>query len=337
MLRLISINKELIAIASIPIMFSIMIFSIPSEINIPTQFYKAVSLDLLITIPVIYFVLIRKSKISKITIIPVLIIGLLVGYFVIPKGHHDYLDVFRKFILPIIELSVISFVIYKVRTILKSYLIHKDKQLDFYDALIRSCHEILPHFIAHAFATEIAVVYYGFINYSQAKYSEREFSYHKSSGSMALFGALVFIIGIETFAVHMMLHTWSATMAWFLSALSVYGGIQFLGFARSMSKRPIVLMDQSLLLRYGILSNAEILYEDILRVELSRKSIDGIKSTIKLSPLGDLEMHNVILHLKKQNEISGFYGIKKGFMQIAFYVDDKIVFQEQLNQKLQLK
>jgi len=56
------------------------------------------------------------------------------------------------------------------------------------------------------------------------------------------------------------------------------------------------------------------------------KDIDPKEKTIALSPLGSLESHNVLIHLKKEQKLFGPYGIKKQFQSIVLYLDEKEKF-----------
>jgi len=71
--------------------------------------------------------------------------------------------------------------------------------------------------------------------------------------------------------------------------------------------------------------------KDIDQIELSSKDIELDKNTRKLSFLGELESHNIIIHLKKENELIGLYGIKRKYRNLAFYLDDKIEFKNRIN------
>ncbi|WP_445955840.1 hypothetical protein [Yeosuana sp.] len=138
------------------------------------------------------------------------------------------------------------------------------------------------------------------------------------------------IIGIETVALHFLLARWSIVAAWILTALSVYTAIQVFGFAKSLSKRPISINKDSLTLKYGILNEVEIPFSDIDKVELSRKSLEKNELTKTLSPLGELESHNVIIHLKKENELVGLYGMKKRFNLLGLHIDEPKEFNERM-------
>ncbi|WP_422361048.1 hypothetical protein [Reichenbachiella sp.] len=290
----------------------------------------AITADLLITIPLVYFLLIRNSSISKITVIPMMILGLVLGGYLLPKENQNYLDLFKTWALPVIELTVMTFVVIKVRMAIKGFKRLKSGSADFFTILKKTCAEFLPKRLVLPFATEVAVIYYGFIRWKSHKPAENEFTYHKTSGTPALFGAVIFVIGIETLALHILLEGWNQWVAWILSILSVYTALQVFGFAKSLGQRPIVFDTDSLILHYGILNEVKIPFEHIDSIELSGKSIDRLPMAKTLSPIGDLEGHNVILYLKEESTLSGLYGLKQRFKILALYVDNKNEFVSKL-------
>ncbi|MEM9549208.1 MAG: hypothetical protein AAGA77_24690 [Bacteroidota bacterium] len=287
-------------------------------------------LDLLGTFPLIYFLIIRKTRIPNVTVIPMIILGMLVGYAVLPEDQHYPLDVFKDFILPILELFILSFVLFKVYGAVKLYKSKKTSGVDFYDVLKETCHEIVPERLADLLISEISVIYYGFFNWKSPVLSENEFSYHKRSGSPSLFGALIFIVMVETIAVHVVLMKWSPLAALILSILSVYTGLQLLGFGRSLSKRPIYIEGDKLILRYGMMNESTIAICDIESVELSRKALKYDDEVRKFSILGDLESHNVVIKCKRPQQMRGIYGMNRSFRTLALHVDEKERFAVKL-------
>ncbi len=295
----------------------------------------AITADLLLTVPLVYFLLIRKSEIPKTTVIPVMIIGLLVGTYFLPQESQTYLSIFKTWALPVIEISILTFVIIKVRSGIRKYKGLKGSTPDFFNALKSTCYEILPKRLVLPFATEVAVFYYGFINWKTTEVRENEYTYHKKSGTPALFYAFILIISIETIAFHFLLTRWSFIAAWILTAVSIYTAIQVFGFAKSLAKRPISINKDSLTLKYGILNEVEIPFSDIDKIELSRKSLEKHKLTRTLSPLGEIESHNVIISLKKENELIGLYGMKKKFNRLGLHIDEPKEFKEKMENALQ--
>ena len=334
--RTILLNRNLINFG-IPLgLLAILIFLIKSSFMKGNDTLSlAITADLLLTVPLVYFLLIRKSQIPKTTVIPVMVIGLLIGSYFLPKESQTYLELFKNWALPVIELSILTFVIIKVRSAIRKYKGLKGSTPDFFNALKSTCYEILPKKLVLPFATEVAVFYYGFINWKTRAVRENEYTYHKKSGTPSLFYAFILIIGVETIAIHFLLTRWSLIAAWILTALSIYTVIQVFGFAKSLTQRPISINQESLTLKYGILNEVEIPFSDIDKIELSRKSLAKDKLTKTLSPLGELESHNVIIHLKKENELVGLYGMKKKFNVLGLHIDEPKEFNGKMENALQ--
>lgn len=299
----------------------------------PNALSIGITIDLLFTIPMVYLLLIKKRNIPKTTIVPFFVLGIVVASYIIPKEHQSILDWAKNWVFPLLELGVVTFVIYKVRKALLRLKQHTKLKPDFFSALKETCHEILPKRIAILLSIELAVFYYGFIYWKKRVLAKNEFTYHRNSGSIGLLIGLIGIIGIETYVLHILLLKWNTIAAWIVTGLSVYSGIQILGFLKSIIKRPTYIEDNILYLRYGILSEATIVIDNIESIELSSKDIELNAETRKLSPLGNLENHNVIITLKEENILYGLYGIKKSFKQLAFYIDNKEEFKIQLEAK----
>lgn len=337
MRKSLSLQKNLI-IFGIP--FSIiaaMIFIAKSSIfnENPSNLSTGITFDLLLTVPFVYFLLIRKTNIPKTTVVPFIIIGIVTCSLILPTENQYYLNLFKTWVLPIVEVSILSFVIFNIRKAIKRYNLNKTESFDFFTTLKNTCYEILPRAAAIPAVTEISVFYYGFIYWRKRKLKENEFSYHKNSGTISLLIAIVFIIGIETVVLHVLLVKWSAIVAWVLTFLSIYSGIQIFGFLKSMLKRPISIEKNRLYLRYGIMNETSIEIDNIESIVLSTKDIEPNKETRRLSILGELEGHNIIIRLKKENTLFGLYGIKRKYKVLALYVDEKAKFQERINNALQ--
>ena len=313
-------------------------------------FDLAISIDFVITIPIIYFLIIRKTRIPNLTALTLMIAGLFLGLHFLPKEHQNYLEIFKTYFFPVIELGVLSIIIWKVTKAITKYKNLKSNAVekisfDFFTILKNSCKEILPKLPATLLATEIAVIYYAIINWKTYKINpKKEFTYHATSGTIGLLGALVFIIAIETIALHLLLAEWNSTIAWVLTVLSIYTGFQLLAFAKSFLKRPIMIENDTLYLRYGIMSETEIELKNIKSIEISEKPLEELKEIEKnknsklyqkLSPLGNLEQHNILIQLHKKVKLNGIYGINKEFEVLAFHVDEKVNFTNQIQDNIE--
>ncbi|MBQ4804579.1 hypothetical protein J8L88_17090 [Aquimarina sp. MMG015] len=330
--RTLNLQKSL-AILGIPVLI-IVVMILLTKSSIFTKNSNSLSIaitfDLLLTVPFIYFLQIRKTNIPKITILSFVIIGMVVCTIIIPSNNQYYLDLFKAWIFPVLELSIVSYVIYKLTRFIKRYKVNKNGSVDFFTVLKDTCREILPKAAVIPVVTEIAVFYYGFIYWKKRNLSKNEFSYHKNSGTISLLIALIVIIGIETVVFHILLAKWNLAAAWILTFLSIYSGIQIIGFIKSMYKRPISIENNKLFLRYGIMNETIIELCNIDSIEISSKDIELDKITRKLSFLGALENHNMIIRLKEENTLIGLYGIKRTYKNLAIHIDDKNEFKNRI-------
>ena len=262
-------NKQflLLFIPALLLLGLIFLIQSPYFVTQSTTLTLAISIDFVFTIPIIYFFVIRKIKIPNSTVITLIMAGVFLGLYFLPKENQSYLLLFKTYFFPILELGVLSVIIWKIRMAIKKYKSLKvdlngnqvETTFDFVTILKKSCEETLPKRLASLFSTEIATVYYALFAWNKAKInSTKEFTYHTTSGTLGLLGALIFIIAVETIAIHLLLAEWNLTIAWILSILSIYTGFQLLAFAKSFSKRPFLIENDILYLRYGIMSDEPI-------------------------------------------------------------------------------
>lgn len=295
-----------------------------------------ITYDLTFMAPLLYFLLIRKTRIPNTTVVPFFIANLALASYLLPPQLHFHLDLIKQFIVPLVELSVLGFVIYKVAKVRQHYRQNKTTHFDFFSMLKKALMPLMPSSVVNAFATELGVFYYGFIHWKKLVTGPHQFSYHKKSGTQLLLGVLLFMVGVESFVLHILLAQWSIVAAWILTGLSIYSAIQFLGFARSLSKRPILLTETQLLLHYGIMSEVILDFDNIAAITLLNKPFKTDQQKRLLSPLGSLEKPNISITLKSSRKLTGLYGFKKNFQTIGFHVDDVTQFKQALEGKLVL-
>lgn len=297
---------------------------------------NAIVLDLLITVPLVYFLIIRKRDVPKITVLSLFVVGIIVASLVIPMEHQFLLSQIKAIALPLAEFGILSFVGLKVYQTVRAYRAQDNTTADFYTAVTKACKEALPSPLNKAAATEIAMVYYALFAPRKRPLQAHEFSYHIKSGTPALLSAFMFIILVEVFVLHILVQQWSPLAAWILTALSVYSCLQVFALVRAIKQRPIVLdtAKQALVLRFGFFSETTISIGAIKSVELSTGMLPEDKSIISLSPIGALTPHNVVVHLKEAATLQQLYGMEKTYKALAFYVDDKERFTKQLKELL---
>lgn len=291
---------------------------------------EAVSIDLMLTVPLAWYLVIRKRSIPKITVVPISIICLLIGYQIVPENRHVILDGYQNFVLPFVELGVLSFVIYNVIRFQKATKAKRNGDGDFFDAITAVTSEMAPGKLAPFLALEISMLYYAFSFKKGKTLDSNAFAYHKESGVRALYGAIVFIILVETVALHFLLVGWSPTFAWVLTILSLYTGLQFLAFARSMGMRPMKIENNTLEFRLGTFAQGSIPLDKIAKAYKHTSDLPEDKSVRKLGLLGELESHNVVLEFTEPITFTRLYGKKEEHTKIAFWIDNPSALLERI-------
>ena len=290
--------------------------------------------DFTLTIPIIYFLIVRKTNVPNITVVPVFIIGTVIASNVIPADQQFYLNQIKTWVIPIVELGVLSFVLYKVRQINLAFKQEQAVVTSFYDTLKKAVSGVLPKPVDAFLATEIATFYYGFFHWKKYNFKSKEFSYHKENGAIALFYVIIGLVIVETSIIHLLIMRWNELAAWILSGLSIYTGLQLFGFVRSMSKLPTAMYENHVMLRYGLMAQLKVDYRQIKSIEVNSKDLEEKSPIKKLSILGDLEAHNFVIHFKETLTISGLYGIKKSCNGVALHIDKQEAFSEALKAKI---
>lgn len=292
----------------------------------------AFTIDFLITVPFVHYLLIRKTKRSKFTVFTFFVLGLVTATVFLPADASRYLSQFKFWVLPFIELTVLSLVIRKVVQVRRAFRKGDTvESKDFLQTLKMATKAVLPPVVSGIFATEISLFYYIFKGRYKAL-SEKEFTYHKRTGTVATLSIFLFLIALETFLLHLVISRWNLTVAWVLTAISAYTWLQVLGIIRSVANRRIRFEKEGLHLNYGLMSDVTIPYDLIEVVEEKNRGLEFKDGTRQISPLGELEKYNMVIRLSASVEMELMYGMKRKCDTIAFFVDEKEKFAEALKE-----
>ena len=296
----------------------------------PSELSLGILLDLLITIPVLYYLIIRKTKIPNFTTIHVFIIGVIIASLIIPIEHQELLTKVKHIAIPIIEFGVIGMVVYKMTSLRNAF--QETSGNDFYDKLLIACQEIFPSRMGSLLATEIAVGYYLFSNPKKNINNELEFTYFKKSGIRTVLVVLLSLLIAETFVVHLLIAHWSPTLAWVISFLGVYTMLQIIAILRSMNKRLISINyeTEELNLRYGFGCQTKIPFTSIKKIEKYHYQINNDKNHLSLSLFDLIDTNNLTIHLNDENTLNKIYGIDKKYRSISLFVDEKDRFVKKI-------
>lgn len=301
--------------------------------SFPEQLSTAITLDFLLTIPLVYFLIIRKKSINKLSVLSVAVLGLLFAGFILPYNHQSLLQQIRPIAIPLIELTVFVVIGVKVRQVIRSARNLTESNLDFFDIVQQATQEALPGRMSGLLNTEIGSIYYGLITWKKRELQENEYSYHQKSGILYTLFAIVFLAMVELFIAHILIVRWNPVVAWLLTALSFYGALQLFALGKSITRRPVRIDQKSNLLhlKYGFFREAEIPLSAIREIEQTGRTNEEDDSWGRFSPLGFIDSHNLVLHLNSPIELRGIYGTTKSYQAVAIFIDQKEKFCSTIN------
>lgn len=287
--------------------------------------HNAIAIDLMLTVPAIYLLIIYRRRVSNMTMVPVAVGGYVLGSIILPRETIT-LTYAGTYVLPLVELGLIAYLIYNVRRLRKAYRTERLKHPSPVQALKETFAQIYPRKLSAFLSYELSLLYFAFAP-NRVKNRTEGFSYG-GSGANAIYITVLFLVIVETGVIHLLLVSYSPMLAWTLSALSIYSGIIILGIMRSRFMLPVIIRNDTILLRYGIWRSVSINTEDIEEVSLKSDNL-----ALSLSPLGELEEHNITVYLKKTCTIDGLYGLDTSAKSLTFYLDNPEEFIQWLNKQ----
>ncbi len=267
----------------------------PRSLAHPDLVGAASLFDLTVTISVaFYLLLVRRGYASPFTLIALAACSLRASAYLMPTVGSQ--SIWLRWLGLPLELLVIA----KVATKLRSKPDGEDTLTRIRSAVAAA----IPYrTVAAAVATEVAVVYYALFSWRSKPEERRDavaFSYAEASG-YSTFGLLL-VLGIlcEALPLHFVLLRFSHAAAWVWTAFDGYALLWALAILRSTKLRSILVSDESLHVRIGIFSEANIPLSDIAGcVQISPgaalpKSSTYWKTTVLGEPQHLIELHRPV-------------------------------------------
>ena len=292
---------------------------------------NAILADMLITAPLLYFLAIRKSNVSRWTVVRVFILCLLAAGLILNNPANELFHFIKFWVSPIIEAGLIFFI---VRKFYLAGLHAKTSGVNNIDFLFH-CRKMMKEVTGsekagNILSSEIAVFYYAIGGRKYNAIDQQEtFSAYRENGIILVLGTFLSLFVIETIGVHFLLSLWKTTIAWIFTALSFYTCLQLFAHIRAIGSRPCRINSTSVELHNGLAADAIIDFDNIEEAILSKKTpAEGLQ--VKLALLNGLEPHNVFIRLKNPVTVTKVFGIQKNADTILFYVDCPAKFIQSL-------
>ena len=178
--------------------------------------------DLLITAPLVYFLAIRKSNVSKLTVIRIFMAGLLLAGVILRAHSNPILQIIKTWISPVIELYVILIICRRFYIANKKAKAANENKVDFLMHCRRVMFRVLGNEkMANIVSSEVAAIYYCLFGAKEKSIDyQTKFTSYKENGLPLILSVILSIFLIETTGVHFLLSLWSKSIAWTITGLS---------------------------------------------------------------------------------------------------------------------
>ncbi|MCM3600975.1 hypothetical protein M3175_09550 [Robertmurraya korlensis] len=158
----------------------------------------------------------------------------------------------------------------------------------------------------------------------------QQFTYHKKSGYTGFIIAMICVCMLETVGVSYLLYKWSPVLHWIHLFLSVSTILFLILDLRAVSKNPIILQNEELVINVGLRPAVHIQLPTILEIKSGKLNFENDrknKEVLDLSLLGfDEPTFELVLAEPMQFK-------NKSIQRIFFTVDDERAFYELVNQR----
>ena len=295
-------------------------------------FTKALSFDLLIGIPVLYFLLQRIKKLDLKKVLKVFTLCLFVSTLLIPDSNLWIVTLTQTILYPLLKIYLVYKVIYKLIQLVREYRVHS-LELNGFELYATTLRNTFSGKLGEILQMEFSVIYFLFSTKRKTQYKENEYGYTKIKGTVEMVYAFIFIIALETIVAHLLIAKLSILVAFVCTYSSLYLIILFISILKSRKHFPIIVEDKFLLLQYGFINKSIVKYTDIQKIEQTSRSNNDI---MKLSAFKGVENHNLIIHFKSPQLITKVFGIQREYNSIGLFVDDPERFLLQLDTKQNL-
>lgn len=311
------------------------ITSILAQTPAPATVATALTLDLTLGVPLLYYLLlVRRKGWPVLTVVPVFLLSLLAASALIPAEHQALLHVLRYLVAPL-EVGLLGAVGYIVVRTARRFR-RSPAEADVLARLQASLRATIPvRRVAEILAFEIALIYYACFSWRAPSESSprHAFSYHRRSGYGAVVGGILFVLLLETIALHVLLHLWSPPLAWILTGLSLYGVLWMVGDFQAVRQRPLIVADDTLHVRTGLRWTVDIPFEAVAWIRTAKHAPH--RDTPGYLDASLLRRPTHWIALKQPLGASGLYGLRRDVTLIGLAPDDPDAFEAALAERFE--
>lgn len=292
----------------------------------PDLLSVGIALDLTVTSAlVVYLLVLRPERRSPAFLVPVFAGGLAMAHAILPAGASLGLWVVA-FLGLAVEAGAATLTVLRLRTAVRGARRALRDGASFVAALEAGLVQAVgAPWIAAALAREIGAVRFGVFGWLRrgARTGGGRFSMHRDGRFVTLIGVIVYLLAVETVAVHLLVARASVLAAWVLTATSLYAALWLLGDLHAVRLTPAVIAGGLLRLDVGLRWRLAVPLDRIAGAELVPTAAPCPAADLDVSPSG---APNVLLTLSAPVCATGPLGITRRVSTVAVHVDQPTAF-----------
>ncbi len=333
------LSKNLLVVYGLPltVILSSVAIALSPLLKKHPELATGIVYDLTLLAPVLFLILAKRYKLQLFVAVPIFTLGVLLATFLLPENQQRHLDLIKTITLPMVELVVVAVFIYKIYGISRAFRLNAAKvDIDFYGLSKLSANTVFgTSRFASFFASEISMLYYACFAWRPKKTELMTFTNYKESSYIAYSGALLIVVGIESYTLHTLLLKWNEVAAWILTITSIYSAIMVVGHIKALVLRKSVLTSSMLTLKNGLIGDIKIPLNQIKTLEFCNTEL-----TIKGEKTGNLGLskessnHNIAIHFKTSQTIEKPYGYTENCDVLLVHIDKKEAFSAAIHVEL---
>ncbi len=317
---------------------ALLIVSSPLLARAPRILSGAVAADLLVTVPLLYWLrVVRRTRVPALTIVPLIAIGAATAYWILPERHHGWLAVAALALPALAEAAVLAAAVVRTRGMIRR-MRAAPRAVDPFDTFRTALQATVgSRIVAHAIATEVALVWYALFSWrSRPRVGDGElaFTNDRRTGAAGLLFGLAVASLMEIPITHVLIAHENPPLAWGLSIAGGYSLLWMLGFARALRLHPVTLGADAMRVRVGLIWDVTVPYaaiqavDDAPRQPADRNARGYLYAAFAGTP-------QTLLTLDEPVDAHGIYGQRKrGVRRIGVYVDEPAAFRDALRARV---
>jgi hypothetical protein len=304
----------------------------------PRLLSGAVTADLLVTVPLLYWLrVVRRTRVPAITIVPVVAVGAATAYWVLPDRHHGWLALAVLALPALAEAAVLAAAVVRTRAMIRR-MRAAPRAVDPFDTFRTALQATVgSRIVARAIATEVALAWYALLSWrSRPRVGDGEtgFTNDRRTGAAGLLFGLAVASVMEIPVTHVLIARENEPLAWGLTIAGGYSLLWMLGFARALRLHPVTLGADAVRVRVGLIWDVTVPYaaiaavDDAPRQPLDRNARGYLYAAFAGTP-------QTLLTLDEPVDAHGIYGQRKrGVRRIGVYVDEPAAFRDALRARV---